>query len=119
MSPDGRIWHERRVRRQVSFCREYCTLGIAHFANLAGNDFDTTGRATCIAAATMKNVNSVVFQTKHEFATRFAIEYNSSFSCFSSYLSHLVNYSVKFPIGLKILIFHNYERIASVTVEII
>jgi hypothetical protein len=53
------------VIAKIGLRRKYCLLGIAYGSRIAGKNFNTTGRATRVAAATVKNVDTRILDRKN------------------------------------------------------
>ena len=64
---DANLARESNVRRELGFNSEPIAFEIAHFARLALKDLDAASSATRIATATVKNVDTSIFQRQDEF----------------------------------------------------
>ena len=87
------------LARQTNVGREFCfdsetvSFEVSHFTGFTLEHLDAAGGATSVAAATVKNVNSSVFDCEDEFLSGRRFSFNQTSSGFSLDLRHLCVFS--------------------------
>jgi len=72
LHPD--LTRKANIWREIFFSGEAVALGVAHRVERAFDDFDAAGRAFCVAAAAVENVNSSVPKGEYEFLSNCGFE---------------------------------------------
>jgi hypothetical protein len=80
---------QTNVRGEFCFDGETVSFEFAHFAGVAFEEFDATGRAASVAAAAVKNIDAGVFDNEDEFLSGRCFSFDQTISSFRFDLWHL------------------------------
>jgi hypothetical protein len=86
---DANLTREANVRGKFGFDSEAIAFEFAHRAGIAFQDFDAAGRATSVAAAAVKNIDTGVFEGQDEFFAGRRLGFDKTSGGFSLDLRHV------------------------------
>jgi hypothetical protein len=86
---DVNLARQASVGGELSFHSETVSFELCHFTGFTLDDLDAAGGAFSVAAATVKNVNSRIFNRQNEFLSGRRFSFDQTSSGFSLDLRHL------------------------------